>query len=474
VATVAVYRGDEFLRNIELVETPMRIGRAPENEIALEDREKRVSRTHAEIRFERGQYVLTDLKSQNGVWVGERRLKSEPLPVNTAVTIGPYRLVLLPEASAVVEPESDAVSPGGTVISRGAGDVERQAPEPPPPTHSTSTVKVASTKATAPRPPQDRTRLVVAAVALVAVVALGFVVARMLRKDPEPPIASVTTTTIPATTATGPTAEERFLEQFNAAESSIASGDKAAAIRANVEALNILAADTRALEQQARILGMPDKPGAIPIAEKPLIPLPPPPQALPPTLKVPQRTGETLPQRAMREKTAKDLLDQGRRAVEEQRYADAITALEAALETSDRQDYGSTENEARNLLQQARTAKATIDAGQKRGAALKLFEQAKTAMAGGDLAGAITRARDARSQDSQLPGLADFLNEAEQQARTQGEAALKNAKSLAGYGRPEAVKEYEKAVQFLGLLSGGHPELAQARQRLNELKTSRE
>jgi pSer/pThr/pTyr-binding forkhead associated (FHA) protein/tetratricopeptide (TPR) repeat protein len=471
LATLAVYRGDEFLRNIELTDAPMRIGRAPENEIVLEDPEKRVSRTHAEIRYERGQHVVTDLKSHNGVWVGERRVKSEPLPVDTALTIGPYRLILRPSVAAIAAPDAEAVSPGGTVISRGVPDVEPQAPEPPPPTQSTLTVKVGSTNGPASRRVQNRTRLMATAATFVAVVTAGFVIVAIVRKDP-PPLVSETTTMIPAEGPKEPIDEERFQEQFNRAQAVIESGDKASAIRANTEALNVLAADTRALEQQVRILEMPDRPGATPLGEKVIIP-PPPLQIVLPTLKVPQRTGETLAQRAAREKIAKDHLDQGKRALDEQRFADAIGALEAAIETSDRQDYGYSENEARNLLQNARMAQATISAGFRRATAQKALEQAKAAMAASDLPGAINRAQEARSIDAQIPGLADLLKEVEQHARTQGEAAFKNAKALAGYGRPEAVKEYEKAVQLLGLVPGGHPELAEARRRLNELKTPR-
>ena len=102
MATLAVYRGEQLLRKVELGEGPMRIGRAPENEIVLEDANKGVSRMHAEIRYEEGRYVILDLNSQNGVWIKERRIKVDPLPVNEPVTVGPYRLVLLPDAGAVV------------------------------------------------------------------------------------------------------------------------------------------------------------------------------------------------------------------------------------------------------------------------------------------------------------------------------------------------------------------------------------
>ena len=85
--TLAVYRGDQFLRHVELDEAPLRIGRAPENELILEDRDKQVSRAHAVIKFERGRYVVYDLKSQNGVWMGDLNINT-PVVETTLIASG--------------------------------------------------------------------------------------------------------------------------------------------------------------------------------------------------------------------------------------------------------------------------------------------------------------------------------------------------------------------------------------------------
>ena len=119
MATLRIFRGDQFVAPFELGEGRTRIGRGTENQLVLEDRDKQVSRTHAEIRHERGQYLITDLNSQNGVWIGERQIKSEEaVPVNVPVTIGPYRLILMPE-----EPAQPAAR---------VADVAATAPEPEP------------------------------------------------------------------------------------------------------------------------------------------------------------------------------------------------------------------------------------------------------------------------------------------------------------------------------------------------------
>ena len=101
MATLRVYRGDQFVAPFELGEGRTRIGRGTDNHLVLEDHDKQVSRVHAEIWHERGRYVIADLNSQNGVWIGERQIKTEePLPENVWVTIGPYRLMLMPDEKA--------------------------------------------------------------------------------------------------------------------------------------------------------------------------------------------------------------------------------------------------------------------------------------------------------------------------------------------------------------------------------------
>lgn len=54
-----------------------RIGRAPDNDVVVED--KRSSRYHAEIRWERHHYVLHDLDSTNGTLVNGERLAAPHL-----------------------------------------------------------------------------------------------------------------------------------------------------------------------------------------------------------------------------------------------------------------------------------------------------------------------------------------------------------------------------------------------------------
>jgi tetratricopeptide (TPR) repeat protein len=94
LAKLLVFRGETFLREIELGRQTFRIGRSEQNDLVLEDPGKAVSRNHAEIRYENGQYVLADLDSQNGIWVSGARVPFVVLEPKTAASVGPYRLTL--------------------------------------------------------------------------------------------------------------------------------------------------------------------------------------------------------------------------------------------------------------------------------------------------------------------------------------------------------------------------------------------
>lgn len=74
----------------ELRRSPLRIGRALENDLVLSD--PRVSRFHAEIRHEDGRYVLYDLGSTNGTLVDGRAIEQCPLHDGAEIVLGGCRL----------------------------------------------------------------------------------------------------------------------------------------------------------------------------------------------------------------------------------------------------------------------------------------------------------------------------------------------------------------------------------------------
>jgi tetratricopeptide (TPR) repeat protein len=489
VATLAVYRGEQLLRKVELGEGPMRIGRAPENEIVLEDANKGVSRMHAEIRYEEGRYIILDLNSQNGVWIKERRVKVDPLPADEPVTVGPYRLVLLPTPSP-----SSSTSIPGTVISSLPGVQPAREPTARVPaveatsgTQQGARTQPAAKTQTVVAPPAAKTGnkgLIIAGVGVAAVAAI-VVFAMMNRRQPPPPatpvqapaqVAQATTTVPPA----GPTDEERFQDHFAKAQGFIEMGDKASAAAANTEALAILPTDARGLKQRTAIEAMVVAPPAGTAATTPVpAPVAPAPPATPaapplaPTLKVPLKPGESVAERNARERNARLHLDDGKKALDEKRFTDAIDLLQRALDTSDRPDFGYTAGEAASLLKQARTAKATADATQARERAQKLVDQAK-AVAGTDIVAAVRRLREALAIDPKTPGANELMSSLQDQIVAQGEAALTSAKNFDRYKRTaDAIREFDRAIQLLELVPGGHKDLAFAKQRSAELKSPR-
>lgn len=77
---------------MRLLTSPIHIGRHLSNEIIVND--KRVSRHHAEIRYERGQFVLYDLSSTNGVKInGVPTRQPVPLRNNDLITVGSHEFV---------------------------------------------------------------------------------------------------------------------------------------------------------------------------------------------------------------------------------------------------------------------------------------------------------------------------------------------------------------------------------------------
>jgi tetratricopeptide (TPR) repeat protein len=497
VATLRVYRGDQFVAPFELGEGRTRIGRGTDNHLVLEDHDKQVSRSHAEIWHERGRYVIADLNSQNGVWIGERQIKTEePLPVNVPVTIGPYRLILMPdEKSATASTDELAaadvtgrrepyIEPTQLLEPAGTVPPASQRSHPPKPAAPRSPAAQpgpaqSGKSAAGPSKPRSNTVPIIAAVAALLVLALVGVIVLRNRTTPEgdqsPPLAAVTTSSVASTTtsvAAAPAPPAEFQDHVSKAEAFIEAKDKTSAAAENAAALALVADDPGGLAQRDRINLMPD-----PAIAK----TPPAAKSVPPTgsaavaesYTAQSRPGESEKDRLTREKTARTQLEDGRKALDNQQYDAAMTALNAAMIASNRNEFGKHPGEAAALWKQARQAKAQAETAARRADAVKALEDAR-ALAASDLPAAAARLQRARSLDPDLDGIAELTKTIGDQARTQGERAFSLAKNHEiGRRTDEAMREYERAVQLLGLIPEGHKDLQSARDRLATLKTGR-
>jgi hypothetical protein len=106
--TVAKLNGDCTSYSFD---RPFKIGRVPECEVFVQ--EEHVSRNHAQVAYELGQWVVMDMKSANGLYVGGERV--DRIPVGMATTFrlgvqGPFVTVEM-EAGDVQAPMIPAEKP---------------------------------------------------------------------------------------------------------------------------------------------------------------------------------------------------------------------------------------------------------------------------------------------------------------------------------------------------------------------------
>ncbi len=115
---LVILSDDGSRREVELTTRDLSIGRATENDLALPDPAKGVSRMHAEIRYENGRYVILDLNSQNGTFLNGDRVQRADLASGSEISIGPYRLTFQSAGAEALAPPvqlQEASTPGTTV-----------------------------------------------------------------------------------------------------------------------------------------------------------------------------------------------------------------------------------------------------------------------------------------------------------------------------------------------------------------------
>ncbi len=98
---LVVQQGTEAGRELRLERGLLTIGRAGDCDWVVQDGQ--ASRYHAELRRYGDEWLIVDLGSTNGTYVGGVRLQpnvARPIPPGEAVTIGSTRFVLLPEQQA--------------------------------------------------------------------------------------------------------------------------------------------------------------------------------------------------------------------------------------------------------------------------------------------------------------------------------------------------------------------------------------
>ena len=110
--TLSVVTGRASRIKIRLDQPRVTFGRSPGNDVVLED--EAASRFHAEVTFADGAYVVTDLKSSNGVYVDGRKVERAPLKDGTKVLFGATELVFPSPPRPSLSPSGSSCSADGT------------------------------------------------------------------------------------------------------------------------------------------------------------------------------------------------------------------------------------------------------------------------------------------------------------------------------------------------------------------------
>lgn len=100
---------------VAIAQNRLTIGRQEGNDIVLED--KVASRRHCEIIHESGHFLIKDLKSANGTWMGENRIVEAELTFDDTIRIGSTFIRLVPDH---VRPKKGKKAPVAKLIDEPA------------------------------------------------------------------------------------------------------------------------------------------------------------------------------------------------------------------------------------------------------------------------------------------------------------------------------------------------------------------
>jgi tetratricopeptide (TPR) repeat protein len=470
---LVVFRGTRPERYVDLTDRDLRIGRAPENDVILEDPDRTVSRFHAELRFENGQYSLIDLNSQNGLWMDGQRLPRLTLEPGRPVSVGMFRLLLEADdqrAAAAPPPPIDRTMLASDMPGAAAGGpppmpVPGAAPPPPPP------APVAAAKAAPPPPtpkksapkaasaaPGDQTNII-SKIARPKVIlsVLGLLVLLMVGRmmldsgGEAPPPTDTTQNQTPRVK----TNEELIADHITEGKAKLAANDFDGAIAAAERALVIDQENPDALalkikaEEAKRAAPAQTPPAQTPTTTPTQTPPPvtPPVQTAVSTPGTPS-TGPTpakKPAKSTKQTKTPDHVPspyvqqryaQGKAALERGRYAEASAAFEEVLQ----QEPGYLDTQA--LLTQTRTA--------QKAKAVEALQAGQKLADSGDLSGAREQYTRARSLDRSTPGLDEAVASLAEKMKDVGASAYRRARQYDALGRSaDAIPLYEQAVQYL-------------------------
>ena len=439
-------------REVDLSDCTLRIGRGDQNDIVLPDSTKSVSRLHAELHWDNGRYVLVDANSQNGIWVGERRLQTVTLEPDVPVLVGSCTITLADSVS------TDTATALPTMV-RSAGTISPSLLAPPRASPAPSSRSTSRQKASG-----RRRSLITPMVALltglgiVLVAAIAVVVVVRGRHRASEQVAVATPLELPAPVPpppSTPTPEEQLQDHLAKARSQLvakefddasAEADAVLAIDpANVEAQQIKANAT-AERQRAATPPPPSPPPAVPKTTTPPAQNPP---FTPPL--VPRRAGESQEDWVARGKRTQDRYDAARAAFTAGQFQNAFNALTTLQR--DEPSY----RDVPTLLIQARNGMLT--------AVQPLLDGAAKAENAGELSAALAHNQRAQPMGASVSGDIDRVHG---KMKVAGTRAFADAKQAYALGRiKDALPLYECDNEDL---TDDDPNRRAAKERLDALR----
>ena len=404
MARLRIIGGDGVEQMLDLREARLQIGRGRENGLVLPGPEKGVSRTHAELRLENGRYVIVDLQSQNGTWVNGRRVERAEVPLGAEIALGEYRLTLQPDpAPAPTVRVSFPDAPTAPLGDLRMRERLAQAPSLPPPA------------------PAAGPRWLMRGGLAFALLVVGATAWVSLR---------------PATSAPP-----------SGGDDNRPASPSASVSHAGVPASASTATDASAQPTHEPLDKLPDAS---------------PKRAEPPAVvasrvgdpRVSRKAGESTQAWKTRAAALQTRYGYSKAALDRNDFAAAAGGFEAIL----LEEPGFLD--APQLLVQAQSG--------MRASANTLFKAGKKLDDAGDWMGALQKYEQARQAYSGIPGIADSLQRVREKLREAGTAAFNQGRQHEANGRPqEALKEYEKAVQWL---AADDPNRHAAQARVDKLK----
>jgi pSer/pThr/pTyr-binding forkhead associated (FHA) protein/tetratricopeptide (TPR) repeat protein len=448
MSKLVAFHGDAVESEIHLSRGPVRIGRDSHNDLVLND--KSVTRFHAEVRPEGGNYVIVDLKSRNGVWLNGTQIKSKTtLTLGVPVTIGVYELTLeddLPTSQFGVP-----VANQQTVVTPSAVRTSDR-----PSGSSTRRWSVSSPADDAKRTALLWSGLTLGTVAL-CVITYGVVKYRSRSQS----VALIATSAMPApppvtTTIPAPEDLNKPVIEQHLADARVALENREYDVALNDHLAPVLELqpdneDALTLKQQVENAKAAAVPAPVPV-RPPVVKSEPPPE--PETPGIPRRQGEASADYNARVTRVKTNFLEGNRALEKKDYGDALAKFDA-VQRDQRGYQGVDSLIADATAQRRRAVDEAVDSGQKNEAAGRVLDAVRWYQA------ALRYDPTAASARDRIAALTDRLTKDGLDAFGKAEVFRKRN----DYAK--AIESYKLAVE---MLPGDHEKSREAQQWLEKLK----